>query len=71
MYDKAVVGTGGVSAGTLPVTGPGALFWLLLAAFALLALGGALRRIAPKTVRRPYRPAPTFARTRIGRHIAR
>jgi hypothetical protein len=49
MYQtRAVAGT---ALGTLPFTGLN-LTWTVLAAFALLAAGGALMRIAPRRRRR-------------------
>ncbi|WP_284975101.1 hypothetical protein [Arthrobacter sp. efr-133-TYG-104] len=38
--------------GTLAMTGAGSLFWLALAAFAMLALGLAIKRIVPVRARR-------------------
>lgn len=38
---------GGVGSGTLAMTGAGDLFWFALAAFAMLALGLAVKRIVP------------------------
>lgn len=37
----------GIASGSLAVTGAGDVFWLGLAAFALMALGLALKRIVP------------------------
>jgi hypothetical protein len=37
----------GIASGSLAMTGVGDVFWLGLAAFALLALGLALKRIVP------------------------
>ncbi|WP_200891052.1 hypothetical protein [Arthrobacter sp. SPG23] len=48
MYSNpAAPAAAGVGAGTLAVTGAGDLFWFALAAFALLALGLAIKRIVP------------------------
>ncbi|MFC8040717.1 hypothetical protein ACFUOZ_15305 [Paenarthrobacter sp. NPDC057355] len=38
---------GGMGSGTLAMTGAGDLFWFALAAFAMLALGLAIKRIVP------------------------
>ncbi|MFE4081848.1 hypothetical protein [Paenarthrobacter sp. YIM B13468] len=38
---------GGAGSGTLAMTGAGDLFWFALAAFAMLALGLAIKRIVP------------------------
>ncbi|MCT9871938.1 hypothetical protein [Paenarthrobacter aurescens] len=38
---------GGMGSGTLAATGAGDLFWFALAAFAMLALGLAIKRIVP------------------------
>lgn len=38
----------GAGSGTLAYTGAGDVFWLLLAGFALLAVGTALMRILPR-----------------------
>ncbi|MFJ5956816.1 hypothetical protein ACIQC5_12770 [Paenarthrobacter sp. NPDC092416] len=38
---------GGASSGTLAASGAGNLFWFAMAAFALLALGLAIKRIIP------------------------
>ena len=38
---------GGAGSGTLAMTGVGDLFWFALAAFAMLALGLAIKRIVP------------------------
>ena len=46
MYDKAIAGAGAAGAGVLPFTGGNVVF-LALAAFALLACGAALLRMAP------------------------
>lgn len=37
----------GMGSGTLALTGAGDLFWFALAAFAMLALGLAIKRIVP------------------------
>jgi len=48
MYDNpAAPAAAGIGSGTLAMTGAGDVFWLALAAFALLALGLAIRRIMP------------------------
>ncbi|MGK3958558.1 hypothetical protein ACLKOZ_20485 [Arthrobacter sp. R4] len=48
MYDNpAAPAAAGIGSGTLAMTGAGDLFWLTLAAFALLALGLAVKRIIP------------------------
>lgn len=48
MYDNpAAPAAAGIGSGTLAMTGAGDLFWLALAAFALLALGLAVKRIVP------------------------
>ncbi|MFP3580512.1 hypothetical protein SB659_13125 [Arthrobacter sp. SIMBA_036] len=41
--------------GTLAMTGAGSLFWLALAAFAMLALGLAIKRIVPVRARKTNR----------------
>ena len=38
---------GGAGSGTLAMTGAGDLFWFALAAFAILALGLAIKRMVP------------------------
>jgi hypothetical protein len=38
---------GGAGSGTLAMTGAGDLFWFALAAFAMLALGLAIKRMVP------------------------
>jgi hypothetical protein len=49
MYDRGVVGGASVAAGgTLPFTGF-EVVWLVLAAFALLMVAGAIWRIVPRT----------------------
>lgn len=48
MYDKCITGAGG--AGCLASTGVGNV-WLVLGAFALLAVGTALMRIVPRRAR--------------------
>ncbi|MFJ4286788.1 MULTISPECIES: hypothetical protein [Paenarthrobacter] len=52
MYNNPVnpiagAAAGGMGSGTLAMTGAGDLFWLALAAFAMLALGLAIKRIVP------------------------
>lgn len=48
MYDNpAAPAAAGMASGTLALTGAGDLYWLALAAFALLALGLAIKRIVP------------------------
>lgn len=50
MYNNPAAPTAGAVAagsGTLAMSGAGDVFWLLLAAFALLALGLAIKRIVP------------------------
>ncbi|MGJ3192117.1 MULTISPECIES: hypothetical protein [Paenarthrobacter] len=52
MYNNPVAPLAGATAaglgsGTLAATGAGDLFWFALAAFAMLALGLALKRIVP------------------------
>lgn len=49
MYNNpaAPAAAAGVGSGTLAATGAGDLFWFALAAFALLALGLAIKRIVP------------------------
>jgi len=48
MYNNpAAPAAAGVGAGTLAATGAGDLFWFALAAFALVALGLAIKRIVP------------------------
>jgi hypothetical protein len=49
MYDKVLTApAASVTGGTLALTGPGNLFWMALAGFALIAAGSALMRIAPR-----------------------
>ena len=48
MYDKGVVGGASAAGGTLPFTGF-EVVWLVLAAFALLMVAGAIWRIVPRT----------------------
>ena len=43
---------GGAGSGTLAMTGAGDLFWFALAAFAMLALGLAIKRIVPVRAQR-------------------
>ncbi|WP_267276584.1 hypothetical protein [Arthrobacter sp. CDRTa11] len=48
MYDNpAAPAAAGLGSGTLAMTGAGDLFWFALAAFALVALGMAVKRIVP------------------------
>jgi hypothetical protein len=48
MYNNpAIPAAAGAGSGTLAMTGAGDLFWVALAAFALLALGLAVKRIVP------------------------
>lgn len=48
MYSNvAAPAAAGVGAGTLALTGAGDILWLGLAAFALVALGAAIKRIVP------------------------
>jgi hypothetical protein len=48
MYDNpAAPAAAGIGSGTLAMTGAGDIFWVALAAFALLALGLAIKRIVP------------------------
>jgi hypothetical protein len=48
MYDNpAAPSAAGIGSGTLAMTGAGELFWFALAAFALVALGMAVKRIVP------------------------
>ncbi|MEV7663456.1 hypothetical protein [Paenarthrobacter sp. NPDC089316] len=52
MYNSPVTPAAGAAAagmgsGTLAMTGAGDLFWFALAAFAMLALGLAIKRIVP------------------------
>jgi hypothetical protein len=48
MYNNpAVPAAAGAGSGTLAMTGAGDVFWVALAAFALLALGLAIKRIIP------------------------
>ncbi|MBT2534563.1 MULTISPECIES: hypothetical protein [Arthrobacter] len=48
MYDNpAAPAAAGVGSGTLAMTGAGDIFWFALAAFALVALGLAIKRIVP------------------------
>lgn len=48
MYNNpAAPGAAGLGAGTLAMTGADDLFWLALAAFAMVALGIAIKRIVP------------------------
>jgi hypothetical protein len=56
MYNNpAAPAAAGIGSGTLAVTGAGDIFWLALAAFALLALGLAIRRIVPVRARKAVR----------------
>lgn len=56
MYEKAgSVAAAGMTSGGLAFTGLGSL-WLILAAFALLAAGAAMLRIAPRLGTRKPRP---------------
>ncbi|WP_155854352.1 hypothetical protein [Arthrobacter sp. MA-N2] len=51
MYNNpAAPAAAGLGSGTLAMTGAGDLFWVALAAFALLALGLAIKRIVPVRV---------------------
>jgi hypothetical protein len=48
MYNNpAAPAAAGIGSGTLAMTGAGDIFWVSLAAFALLALGLAIKRIVP------------------------
>jgi hypothetical protein len=48
MYDNpAAPMAAGIGSGTLAMTGAGDLFWVALAAFAMVALGMAVKRIVP------------------------
>lgn len=47
MYDKPLLGIGTATAGGLAITGVNIL-WIVLAGFALIAVGAALLRIIPK-----------------------
>ena len=48
MYNNpAIPAAAGAGSGTLAMTGAGDVFWFVLAAFALLALGIAIKRILP------------------------
>ncbi|WP_181037437.1 hypothetical protein [Arthrobacter sp. ZGTC412] len=48
MYNNpAIPAAAGAGSGTLAMTGAGDVFWFALAAFALLALGLAIKRILP------------------------
>lgn len=48
MYDNiAAPAAAGIGSGTLAMTGAGDLFWVGLAAFALMAMGMAVKRILP------------------------
>jgi hypothetical protein len=52
MYNNvAAPAAAGVGAGTLALTGAGDVLWLGLAAFALVALGAAIKRIVPVKTR--------------------
>ena len=54
MYNNpAIPAAAGAGSGTLAMTGAGDLFWLALAAFALLALGLAIKRIVPVRATKP------------------
>lgn len=49
MYNGAALSTiGGGGAAALAATGPEHLLWLVLASFALVAAGTAVRRIVPR-----------------------
>jgi hypothetical protein len=54
MYNNPVVPiAAGVGSATLAMTGAGQVFWFGLAAFAMLALGLAIKRIVPVRAQKP------------------
>ncbi|WP_192841667.1 hypothetical protein [Arthrobacter sp. ERGS1:01] len=54
MYNNPVVPVAaGVGSAALAMTGAGQLFWYVLAAFAMVALGMAVKRIIPVRAEKP------------------